>query len=83
MMRMSHARSSGRAPATPPDSLCQIPAHPYPPSKKSLKNFVTKKLFFSGPRLAIFMFFFVSSMAPFFEVIIFLLFEPLGFDFEL
>ena len=27
--------------------------------------------------------FFVSSMAPFFEVIVFLIFEPLGVDFEL
>ena len=38
---------------------------------------------FSGPRLAIFMVLVMSSMAPFFEVIIFLLFEPLGVDFEL
>ena len=41
------------------------------------------KEFFSWPRLAIFMFFFVSSMARFFEVIVFLIFEPLGVDFEL
>ena len=28
-------------------------------------------------------FFFASSFAPFFEVVVFLIFEPLGVDFEL
>ena len=37
----------------------------------------------NSPAGQIYRFFCVSSMAPFFEVIIFLLFEPLGVDFEL
>ena len=64
---------AGGAAATPPDCLCEIPAHPC-----NLKPFLfgTSSGYSYG-------FLLVSSMAPFFEVITFLLFEPLGADFEL
>ena len=41
------------------------------------------KLLFGLPSWPNLLFLFVSSFAPFFEVIVFLLFEPLGVDFEL
>ena len=41
------------------------------------------KLLSGLPSWPNFLFFFTSSFAPVFEVIIFLLFEPLGVDFEL
>ena len=47
------------------------------------KNFVTYKLLFRDLLWLYLWLFVVSSLAPFFEVIIFLLFEPFGVDFEL
>ena len=47
------------------------------------KNLVTQKLFFRDLVWLYLWLFFVSSMAPFFEVTILFLFQPLGIDFEL
>ena len=41
------------------------------------------KLLFGLPSWPNLLFFFVSAFAPFFEVIVFLILEPLGVDFEL
>ena len=41
------------------------------------------KLLFGLPSWPNLLFFFVSSFAPFFEVIVFFILEPLGVDFEL
>ena len=41
------------------------------------------KLFFGVPTWPNLLFFFVSAFAPFFEVFVFLILEPLGVDFEL
>ena len=59
------------------------PRSPLPPSKESFKKLCNLKTFFRDLVWLYLWLFFVSSMAPFFEVIIFLLFEPLGIDFEL
>ena len=59
------------------------PRPPLPPSKKSFKKLCNLKAFFSTSPGYIYAFLFVSSLAPFFEIIIFLIFEPLGVDFEL
>ena len=84
MMRMSHARSSGGAAATPPGRTLPNPRAPLPPSKKEkLKNFLTSELLFRDLVWLYFCFLFVSSLARFFEVIVFLLLEPLGVNFEL
>ena len=84
-MRMSHASGCRRSWPDPPRRTLQNPRAPLAPSKKKVfKNLVTSKLLFRDlVWLYLWLFFFVSSMAPIFEVIIFLLFEPLGVDFEL
>ena len=75
---------AGGAPGTPPEGPPYAPRPPLPPSKKKVfKNLVTSKLLFRDLVWLYLWLFFVSSMAPLFEVIIFLLFEPLGVDFEL
>ena len=78
---------AGGAPGSsrdPPGRTLPNPRAPLPPSKKeNLKNFLTSELLFRDLVWLYLWLCFVSSMAPFFEVIIFLLFEPLGVDFEL
>ena len=59
------------------------PKSPRTPSPLKIKKLVTSKLLFRDLVWLYLWLFFVSSMAPLFEVIIFLLFEPLGVDFEL
>ena len=49
------APGSSRDP--PPEGLCQIPAHPFPPPQKNFQKLCNLKAPFSGPRLAIFMVF--------------------------
>ena len=74
---------AGGAPATPPGGPLSNPRAPLLPSKKKFQNLLISKLFFLDlvwPNLWLF---FVSSLAPFFEVIGFLILEPLGVDFEL
>ena len=75
---------AGGAGPTPPGRTLPNPRAPLPPSKKKVfKNLVTSKLLFRDLVWLYLWLFFVSSMAPLFHVIIFLLFEPLGVDFEL
>ena len=74
---------AGGARRTPPDGPSQIPAHPFPPPQKTSKNLCNLKHFFRDLVWLYVCFFFVSSFARFFEVIIFLLFESLGVDLEL
>ena len=75
--------SSAELPGPPRDGLGQIPAHPFSPPQKSFQKLCNLKTFFRDLVWPYLWFFYLSSMALFFEVIIFLFFEPLGVDFEL
>ena len=75
---------AGGAPGTPPDGPPYAPAHPFPPPKKSFKKLCNLETFFFQDLVWLYLWlFFLSSLAPLIEVIIFLLFEPLGVDLEL
>ena len=74
---------AGGAAPSPPTDPPKSPRTPSSLQKRKIKNLFNFRTLFSGPRLAIFLFFFVSSLARFFEVIVFLLLEPLGVNFEL